>query len=196
MSISYTARQRERSSDILKGSTAAVCGFDIFVNKPPCFHTCCNDQLSITVPLPRAEDDERNLRLALPGEQRPSALRRVYLFSPQLAAARRTVRMVGRRARRGWQRRFGAPSQLNPTVTGVLLCCCCFSSVSIWMLHMVFLPPPGKQRVRLVHQKDVLWSEGTSCFLLDLPFLVFLWIWSDIWRKLPTAPSGKPPANL
>lgn len=149
MSISYTARQQERSSDILKGSAAAVCGFDISINTPPCFHTCCNDQLSIMVPLPRAEDDERNLRLALPGEQCPSALRRVYLFPRSSPRTPETL---------GWSTGLdgngvGAPSQLDPTVTGVLFCCCCCSCVLIRMLHIVFLPPPGKQRVRLAYQR-------------------------------------------
>lgn len=82
-------------------------------------------------------------------------------ISPQLAAAR-PRRPDGPQAWEGERCRDGngAPSQPNPTVTGVLFCCCCFSYVLIWMLHIVFLPPPGKQRVRLVYQK--MFSEARA----------------------------------
>lgn len=40
-----SAQQQELSADIMKGSTAPVCGFDISINKTSCFHTCMSSLL-------------------------------------------------------------------------------------------------------------------------------------------------------
>lgn len=40
-----SAQQQELSADILKGSTAPVCGFDISINTTSCFHTCMSSLL-------------------------------------------------------------------------------------------------------------------------------------------------------
>lgn len=110
MSISSfdSARQRARRSDILKGSTAAVGSFDIFINKAPCFHTCCNDQLFCDGSSPRAEDDERISvpRFQVINVHRLDSL--VHLFiSPQLTAIWEGGGGGGPRARAGERRGDG-----------------------------------------------------------------------------------------
>lgn len=173
MSISSfdSARQRARSSDILKGSTAAVCGFDIFINKAPCFHTCCNDQLSVMAPLPKQKMKKESPSHASRWKMSIGlTLRCIYLFPH---SSLQTAEPFGGSAGPGrwamWRRRSLAAQ--SDEATRVLCCCCCFCWVLIWMLGIVFWPPLGKQRVSWVYQK--MFSEAGHRLLPPPPNFEF-----------------------